>query len=402
MNIGIVSESYYPAVGGISEHIHNLAAALRLRGHSVKIITTSYGEYADAPYNSPDVLRIGKVFNFHKNGSQSHVATGKHLSRQLREIFAKEQFDVLHIHAPEQPMLSQLSLLNSTTVNVGTFHAQYDRSLPLGFLRPLVAPGMARLHARIVVSDAAQQSIAKYFPEGAYTTVPNGVDVAHFASGKPLAEYADRPNILFVGNFVIRKGFVHLLEAFLHLRKTLPKVRLLAVGDGNLRPTYERELGDLVGKDVIFTGRVPNEALPNYYASAQVYCSPATGRESFGIVLLEAMAAGRPVVASDIPGYRAVVGATQAARMVPVGDTLGFAAALAEVLTQPEKAQAMAVAGQRAAKQYAWEHIAAQVEQVYQQARAVYPATVPVVPGYRWLSALIRSRKWKVAREVAQ
>ena len=133
-------------MGGIPEHIHNLAAALRQRGHTVKIVTTSYGEYADAPFNSPDVIRVGKSFNFHKNGSQSHVAVGWSMSQQLRDIFSREQFDVIHVHGPEQPMLAQLALVNSNTVNVGTFHATYDRSLPLGICRPIVAVGLAQLH----------------------------------------------------------------------------------------------------------------------------------------------------------------------------------------------------------------------------------------------------------------
>jgi phosphatidyl-myo-inositol alpha-mannosyltransferase len=393
MKIGIVSESYYPAVGGIPEHIHNLAVHLRQRGHTVKIVTTSYGEYADAPFNSPDIIRVGRSFNFHKNGSQSHIALGWGTSRQLRDVFARERFDVLHVHGPEQPMLAQLALVNSNTVNVGTFHATYDRSLPLGICRPIVAVGLAQLHKRIVVSSTAQQTIQRYFPEGEFVNVPNGVDVDHFAAGSPIPQYADRPNILFVGNFVIRKGFVNLLEAFLRLRQRMPEVRLIAVGDGKLRGVYERQLGSLVGRDVIFTGRVSTEQLPNYYASASAYCSPATGRESFGIVLIEAMAAGAPIVASNIAGYRTVLDGTGAALTFPPTDIGALVVALERVVQDRSLAQQMVQAGKRAVEQYRWSNVAEQVERVYTQARQAYPATQPVMPGWRWLARFVPSRR---------
>ncbi|MDP2789636.1 MAG: glycosyltransferase family 4 protein [bacterium] len=393
MKIGIVSESYYPAVGGIPEHIHNLAVHLRQRGHTVKIVTTSYGEYADAPFNSPDVIRVGKSFNFHKNGSQSHVALGWGLSKQLRGIFSREQFDVLHIHGPEQPMLAQLALVNSNTVNVGTFHATYDRSFPLGICRPIVAVGLAQLHKRIVVSSTAQQTIQRYFPEGEYITVPNGVDVNRFAAGKPIPQYADRPNILFVGNFVVRKGFVNLLEAFLRLRQRMPEVRLLAVGDGKLRRVYEKQLAHLVGRDVIFTGRVPAEQLPSYYASASVYCSPSTGRESFGIVLIEAMAAGAPIVSSDIAGYRTVLDGTGAALTFSPTNINALTASLERVIRDRMLAQQMVQAGKRAVDQYRWSNVAHQVERVYTQARQAYPVAQPVLPGWRWLARFVPSRR---------
>ncbi len=400
MKIGIVSESYYPAVGGIPEHIHNLAVALRQRGHVVKIVTTSYGEYADAPFNSPDVIRVGKAFNFHKNGSQAHLAYGWGIVKQLREIFEREHFDLLHIHGPEQPVLAFLALVNSNTVNVGTHHATYDRSIPLGILRPLAAHSVSKLHARMAVSPTAQATMQRYFPEGEYLQVPNGVDVERFASGKPLAKYADRPNIVFVGNFVVRKGIVHLLDAFHLIRRRIPHARLIAVGDGMLRQRYERQLRQqgLLGTDVIFTGRVSFDELPNYYATADVLCFPATGRESFGIVLVEGMAAGKPIVASDIPGYHFVAHGTGAAKLVPPMDVQALADALVNVLQDAPAQQRMGEAGKRAVEKYRWSSVAAQVEQVYTQARQAFPSTVPVIPGWRWLSRLMPSRRRAMLR----
>lgn len=400
MKIGIVSESYYPAVGGYAEHIHNLAVALRDRGHTVKILTTSYGEYADAQFNSPDILRVGKSFNFHKNGSQSHVAYGWGMSKTIRAILAREKFDVLHLQAPEQPMLNWLALVNSDTVNVGTFHAMYDRSLPLGVARPLVAVPLSRLHGRIVVSEAALHSISRYFPEGEYSTVPNGVNVDRFEAGKPLPELAGRPTILFVGNFVIRKGLVNLLEAFGLVQLAVPNVRLVAVGDGQLRARYQRQLGSVLGRDILFTGRVPAKQLADYYASADVFCAPATGREAFGIVLIEAMAAGKPIVASNIDGYRQVLAGTNAALTVEPHDIRGLAQSLITVLQDKQRAAAMGAAGRAAVEQYRWANVAAQVEQVYQKARQAYPATQPVMPGWRWLERFLPARKRQAERAI--
>jgi len=398
MKIGIVSESYYPAIGGISEHVANLAQALRAKGHCVKIVTTSYGEYADAPFNCENVIRVGKSLNFQKNGSQAHIAYGRHLSRQLREVFEKEKFDVLHVQAPEQPTLPLLSLLSSNTVNVGTFHATYDRSLPLGICRPYVASALSRLHGRIVVSESALASIKKYFPEGKYELVPNGIDFEKFSSGKALPQYTDRPNILFVGNFVGRKGFVNLVEAFPLVKKTVPSVRFIAVGDGVLRSRYEKKLKGQMGQDVIFTGRVSSQELPNYYATAQVYCTPATSRESFGIVNLEAMAAGAPVVASDISGYRCLLGKTKAAILIRPNDVRALADALIKVISDPVLAKTMSEAGRCEAKKYCWETVAGQVEQVYKLAFEKYPVHASVMPGWRWLNKLgYKARRIKKA-----
>ncbi len=386
MRIGIVSESYYPAFGGIAEHVHNLARALRERGHTVKVISTSYGEYADAPYNTQDVIRVGRAsMKLRKNGSEGHIALGLGLGMQLKKIFRREQFDIVHVQSPEQPMLELLAVLNSPTVTVGTFHAQYDQSLPLGILRPIVAHALQRLHGRIAVSSAAKRSIQHYFPEGEYAVIPNGVNVERFTHAEPLPQYADRPNLLFIGNFAIRKGFIHVLDAYLSLKKRWPNLRLLAVGDGTLRNQYEQELGERAGTDVIFTGRVSTEDLPRYYASATVFCAPATGRESFGIVLAEAMAAGVPIVASNIDGYRAVVGNTHAAILVPPGNAEAIDRAVDALLHNPAQRAAMSAAGRKAAVTYQWSAVAERVEAVYEKARAAYPATVPIIPGWRWL-----------------
>jgi phosphatidylinositol alpha-mannosyltransferase len=393
MKIGIVTESYYPAVGGIPEHVFNFAGALRQRGHQVKIITTSYGEYADAPFNNENVIRLGRAFNFQKNGSQAHIAYGRKLGQSLREIFKLEKFEILHIHGPEQPVLPWLALLNSNTVNVGTFHATYDRSLPLGFFRPWSAWAVSKLHARIAVSQTAKASIARYFPGEDYYIVPNGIDVDRFARAKPLEVFQNRPNILFVGNFVLRKGFVNLLEAFSLVKKAIPAVRLVAVGDGVLKKHYENKLADQIGQDIIFTGRVSVAELPNYYASAQVYCTPATGRESFGIVNLEAMAAGAPIVASNIPGYNCVLAGTGAAIQVNPNDIRALANALLQVLQNPELARQMSQAGRRIVEKYRWSKVAEQVEGVYAQARARQPLTVPVTPGYLWFAKLFGQRR---------
>ena len=235
------------------------------------------------------------------------VTLGWRFKQQARDLLAEHRFDVLHFHEPFVPFLSPTVLDQSDTVNIATFHA-FGGFSPSYWVGKWFAGRLNdKLHGRIAVSGAARHFISRYFP-GDYRIIPNGVDLDRFADAEPFEELRDGTiNILFVGRFEERKGLIHLLRAYHRLRKRHVDARLLIIGSGPKQREYRRFVGLRQIRDVEFLGRVSDDAKARYFASADIFCAPATGQESFGIVLLEAMAAGVPIVASDIHGYKNVV-----------------------------------------------------------------------------------------------
>jgi phosphatidylinositol alpha-mannosyltransferase len=215
------------------------------------------------------------------------------------------------------------------------------------------------------VSAVARHFIDRFFP-GDYKVIPNGVDIGRFERAVPIARWQDgTKNILFVGRFEPRKGLLHLLKAYRILRKTGCQCRLLVVGGGPQDKEARRYLMTRKLGGVEFLGRVSDEERDALFKTADVYCSPATGRESFGIVLLEAMAAGTAIVCSDIHGYKGVVRRNRDALLVPPGKPKAIAAALAQLLSDDAAREAMARSGHERAQEYSWERVTAKVEDYY-------------------------------------
>ncbi|HET6649364.1 MAG TPA: glycosyltransferase family 4 protein, partial [Candidatus Limnocylindria bacterium] len=304
LKIGIVSPYGYPHPGGVNQHVGHLHEGLRERGHDVWIITSKYGKQRESEGH---IIRLGTGWAFPANGSVGRVTLGLRFKRQAREVLEAHRFDILHFHEPFVPFLSPTVLDASETVNVATFHA-FGGFSPSYWIGSKFAGRLAGLlHGRIAVSGAARHFIDRYFP-GDYRIIPNGVEIEKFAEAQPYEELRDGTlNILFVGRFEERKGLIHLLKAYHRLRKRKVDARLLVIGDGPKRREYKRYVGLRGIRDVEFLGRVSDEEKVRYFASADIYCAPNTGQESFGIVLLEAMAAGVPIVASDIHGFKRVV-----------------------------------------------------------------------------------------------
>jgi phosphatidylinositol alpha-mannosyltransferase len=216
---------------------------------------------------------------------------------------------VVHYHEPLVPSLPITVLRFHRGANVATFHANARRNLGYYYGRPFLGRYFKRLHACIAVSVPARDFISRYFP-GDYRIVPNGIDTTRFRPDHAAVAELRTPGmktLLFVGRMEQRKGFGILLEAYAQLRRRRSDIRLVAVGEGPQREGYERQVDSFGIPDVLFCGRISNEMLPRYYTSADIFCSPATGGESFGIVLLEAMASGVPVLASAIPGFTTVI-----------------------------------------------------------------------------------------------
>jgi phosphatidylinositol alpha-mannosyltransferase len=362
MKVGLVSPYVYPLPGGVTQHVRYLYENLRLRGHDVRILTSSHGLQRAS---EGDIIRLGKGFSMPANGSVGTVTLSFRFISQVRDVLERERFDVLHFHEPFVPFLSLVLLRESQSVNVATFHAYGGWSPAYEFGSRALGGYAARLHGRIAVSAAARHFIDRYFP-GDYKVIPNGVDVDRFQRAVPLARWQDgQRNILFVGRFEPRKGVLDMLKAYRILRKTGCDCRLLLVGGGPQEREARRYVATRRLRGVEFLGRVTDDEKAQLFRTADVYVSPATGRESFGIVLLEAMAAGAPIVASDIHGYKGVVRRGREALLVPPRSPKGIAASVARLLRDPGLAADMSAAGLQRAEEFSWPRVTAKVDDYY-------------------------------------
>ena len=362
MKIGLVSPYVYPLPGGVTQHVRYLYENLRLRGHDVRILTSSHGLQRSS---EGDVIRLGKGFSMPANGSVGTITLSPRYISQVRAVLERERFDLLHFHEPFVPFLSLILLRESRSVNVATFHAYGGWSPAYQFGSRVLGAYADRLHGRIAVSAAARHFIDRFFP-GHYKVIPNGVDAERFRRSVPLARWQDGTrNILFVGRFEPRKGLLDLLKAYRILRKTGCQCRLLVVGGGPQEREARRYVATrrLIG--VEFLGRVSDDEKAQLFRTADVYVSPATGGESFGIVLLEAMAAGAPIVASDIHGYKGVIRRGREGLLVPPREPKQVAASIARILRDKELAGEMSAAGMIRAEEFAWPRVAAKVDDYY-------------------------------------
>ncbi len=362
MKIGLVCPYIYPESGGVAQHVQFLYENLRMRGHDVRIITASHGPQRAS---EGDILRIGVGFSMPTNGSVGTLTFSPRYIGQVKELLRRERFDLLHFHEPFVPFLSPFLLRESRSVNVATFHAYagFSPSYELG--SRLMGGYAARLHGRIAVSAAARHFIDRFFP-GDYKVIPNGVDVPRFAGAVPLGRWQDGvPNVLFVGRLEPRKGVLDLLKAHRVLRRMGSGHRLLIVGSGPQEREARRYVATRGLQAVEFLGRVSDTEKAQLFRTADVFASPATGGESFGIVLLEAMAAGAPIVASDIHGYKGVVRRGREGLLVPPHEPKELAKAIARLLVDPDLRAGMSAAGRLRAEAFSWPRVAARVEDYY-------------------------------------
>src|SRR6266852_4775218 len=330
MKIGLVSAYDYAHPGGVTEHVRHLAAGLRRRGHDVTVFAPcSDKELAD---RDTDFIRVGRPFPIPMHGSVARITVSLHLTNKIKHYVRDGSFDVLHYH------------------------------------KPLLKRYVRRLDARIAVSNPAREFVRHYFP-GDYRVIPNGIDVKRFQNQAPYPELRDGMcNLLFVGRLEYRKGLGYLLRAFAQLKPQYPNLRLIIVGDGPLRRWYGNFLARKQLDDVVMAGYVPASDLPRYYASCDIFCSPATGDESFGIVLLEAMASGKPIVAPSIDGFREVVTHGRDGLLVERKSRRQLSYALQTLINNPALRQEMGQAGLQKARRYDWERIIDEVTDVYRQA----------------------------------
>ncbi len=383
MRIGLVSPYDFAYPGGVTKHVANLSNELRELGHRTIIIAPMSRNGAPPP---PELIPLSCfIVPVRYNGSRARLCLSPFMRQTVRRILKQHSLDVIHLHEPTNPTLPRVVLqeavkLAPETVIVGTFHA-YRESYKLNDLERLLQCAYrtfcrgiaARLDGRIAVSPLAREHASRIIP-GAYRVIPNGVDVQLFGDTRiaPLPEFNEGLNVLFVGRLEARKGIHHLLEAFARVKSVLPQTHLLIVGPYSAHETkpLQRLIRSWALHDVHFLGCLPERELARCYRTAHVFCAPSLGCESFGMVLLEAMAAGLPIVASDIAGYRTVVKHQVEGYLVPPGNAEAIAHALVTLLCQPDLRHSMAARGRATAARYAWEQIAANTLSFYMDLRA--------------------------------
>ena len=367
MKIALVSPYDFAYPGGVVNHILALDNQFTRMGHEVRIIAPASKA---VPTIGDRFIPIGKPRPIPASGSICRITISVRLAPKIKEVLAREKFDIIHLHEPFMPMLCSAVLRFSDTANVGTFHA-YHGSPGYNFGWPISAVMLYRrrrkLVGKIAVSKPARDFASKHVP-GCYTIIPNGVDLDHFSPDvTPIERFCDgKVNILFVGRLEKRKGLDHLLKAYQRVKAEVPNSRLIIGGPGTrLRKKYEKHVRRHKLEDVVFAGYTSYDELPRYYKTADIFCTPATGGESFGIVLLEAMAVGTPVVATDIDGYASVMTQGKEGLLVPPKDDKELARALLSLISDEPLRQQMGARGMVTAQEYDWRKVARRVFEYY-------------------------------------
>ncbi len=370
LKILMVSDVYYPFPGGITEHVHHLAYYLQNRGHDVTILTGNHRNgHQNFGLNSVKVIRIGRGILFPINKSFYSLPVSFNLPLQIKEILLGNDWDIVHVHGTLSPSLPLFTLLQSPYVNFMTFHPTHGYSIGFELFKPILNRAFENIDGKIAVSKSALRSIKRHF-NGKFRIIPNGVDTRrfgpHVAPMKNL-KIANEKIVLFVGRIEPRKGLSTLIKAFELVVKKIPEAKLVIVGDTPLKRVYEYRTRKLTDR-VVFLGKVPAKMIPSVYRSADVFVAPASGKESFGIVLIEAMASKIPVIASDIEGYREVVIDGHNGLLFPVNDYQHLAETIERVLKDRDLASKLEENGRNYVEgKFSWDVITDQIENFYSE-----------------------------------
>lgn len=365
MKVGLVSPYPWDVPGGVVAHVRDLAEALLTAGHDVSVLTSVDDEDLPLP---PYVVRAGRSVPIPFNGSVSRLTFGPVSVTRVRRWLHDGEFDVLHVHSPETLSLSLLAVWNARGPIVATFHAANPRSRIMAMLQSPLQVQMEKLNGRIAVSPDARKTIVEHLG-GDAVLVPNGVHVARFATADPYDGWPGEGGAIgFVGRVdEPRKGLNALLNAFAKLRRDRPHLRLLIAGPGDLED---------VPAGVIVLGLVSDADKARAFRSVDVFVAPNTGGESFGIILLEAMAAGTPIVASDLDAFRRVLDDGAAGQLATVGDAESLAHGIATLLDSPSRRDLLRERARVLVQRYDWSVVATEIVHVYETAIAMHTGGV--------------------------
>lgn len=369
MKVGLVCPYYLKSFGGVQRQVLEWSQRLRELGHESKILTCGpeiglgreeivfFGTHLSVPTNED----IGTLSLYPRNG------------KLLKRFLDQESFDILHFHEPFAPFLSWQLLRASRTTNVATLHSCPEASLVLKVLgqpaKTLVLPSLKK---KIKKFSAVSPAAAAFVQDlvGEIEIIPNAIDLRRFAVKKGIEKFDDaKVNLLHVGRLTKRKGVLYLLKSIKKLRGKYDNFRLIVVGKGPEKEEIVEFVKENRLKSVVFVGRVSNQDLPGYYRTADIFCAPAIRGESFGIVLLEAMATGVPIVAFANAGYKEILKDKPFSEfLVEPKDTAGFARQLEKLITDKGLREKLGQAGLREARKYSWETVGKRILGFYQTA----------------------------------
>lgn len=362
MKIGLVCPYSFDVPGGVQNHVRDLAEVLIELGHDVSVLAPADDDTPIPPY----VVSVGRAVPVPYNGSVARVVFGPLTVARSRRWIREGDFDVLHIHEPQNPSLSLITLFNAAGPIVGTFHTAMLRSRFMSAASSMMRPALEKISARIAVSEPARATLVQHLG-GEPVVIPNGLFVDRLAEGRARPEWQGEGGTLsFLGRLdEPRKGLAVLLKAFPAIWKAVPGVRLLVAGKGDIDEAREL-LPEECRYAVTFLGMVDDKAKADMLASSDIYVAPQTGGESFGIVLVEAMAAGGPVLASDLDAFRLVVDGGRLGSLFGVGDSDGLAKAAIELLADRDRRIDLRDAARFAVRRYDWSNVAKEIVAVYE------------------------------------
>ena len=376
MRIAQVSPYDFAHPGGVQRHIASLSRELQNRRHEVTILAPCTRDEPAVDVGNVELRTFGRCVPVPTAGSIARISVSVWHEWRLKSTLENEQFDIVHIHEPLMPMFALTASRFSPSTTIGTFHA-YNEGRGRGYMlwKKVLNRGAIRLNGRIAVSEPAKQFANRYF-KGDYTVIPNGLDVDRFSTPvqKPSVLKDDAINMLFVGRVnEPRKGLRYALGAYSLLKWEYPNLRLIVAGGGIPDRESYRIMGERSLDDVVFVGPVSDGELPGYYQNADIFLAPNTGQESFGFIIIEAMASSTPIVASDISGFASVMTNEKEGLMVPPKDEAAMSRAIKQLIENPGLRAQLSIGGRITVDQYRWDRVVDSVLSYYNQVQDRQP-----------------------------
>lgn len=355
----MVSPYGWDLPGGVQAHISDLARYCIEKGHEVSVLAP----VMDEDHLPSWVQSSGRPISIPYNGAVARVAFGPVANRRVRKWIQEGDFDLLHLHEPAIPSLSLLACWAAEGPLVGTFHASAPKQRAIYAVGPILEPAIEKLHARIAVSQTARGTLTEHLETDA-VVIPNGINVDAFANGDITREFGNRA-IGFVGRFdEPRKGLAILLESCERLVNGGIEFQLVIAGPGD-SSIFREGMSIALRERTAFLGRVTDARKQEILRSVALYVAPNTGGESFGIILAEALAAGAPVIASDLPAFRDVLEGGRAGVLFPTEDSQRLAEMIVEVLNDEERKGSLRAIGRKRARDFDWSVVGESIFDVY-------------------------------------